>query len=286
MKDFSQKIAVVTGGGSGMGREIVRQLAAEGARVATCDLSPDGLEQTAALVREDRPDAEILTFRADVSSEAELEAFRDIVRESFGTDHVHLLFNNAGIAGGGSMVTATRESWDRTFEVTWGGVYLGCRVFLPMVMAAPEAMIVNTSSVNGFYASIGPDRPHTAYSAAKFAVKGFTEALIEDMRLNAPHVKVAVVMPGHISTSIVRNTMRHQTGEPTAEEAELLMLAADLFEQAAPMSAAEAAAVILDGVRNGRWRILVGDDAVELDEKVRADPEGAYDEHFFSLLGD
>lgn len=286
MNNFKDKISVVTGGGSGMGREIVRQLAAEGARVATCDLDPEGLSGTVALVREGRADAQILGCTADVSNEAELEAFRDAIRDEFDTDHVHLLFNNAGIAGGGSMVTAERASWERTFDVTWGGVYLGCRVFLPLVMAASEAVIINTSSVNGFYASIGADRPHTSYSAAKFAVKGFTEALIEDMRVNAPHVNVAVVMPGHISTGIVRNTMRAQVNEPTPEEAEFLIAASDLFEERAPMSAAEAATVILDGVREGRWRILVGDDAHEIDAKVRAEPEAAYDVGFFDLFPD
>jgi len=285
MDDFNDKIAVVTGGGSGMGREIVRQLAAAGARVAACDLSMDGLEKTEALVREDHPDAEILTFRADVSSETDLEGLRDAVCQTFETEHINLLFNNAGIAGGGSMFTASRESWERTFDVTWSGVYLGCRVFLPLLAASTEGYVVNTSSVNGFYASIGPDRPHTAYSAAKFAVKGFTEALMTDLQINAPHVKAAVVMPGHIGTGIVRNTMRAQVGEPTPEEAEFLVAAQEMFETTAPMTAAEAARVILDGVRAERWRILVGDDAVELDEKVRADPENAYQAGFFTLLG-
>ncbi len=284
MDDFTDKIAVVTGGGSGMGREIVRQLASEGARVAACDLSMEGLEETVALVADDHPDAEVIIHRADVSSESDLETLRDAVCDAFDTDHVNLLFNNAGIAGGGSMFTASRESWERTFDVTWNGVYLGCRVFLPLLAASTEGYVVNTSSVNGFYASIGPDRPHTAYSAAKFAVKGFTEALMTDLRINAPHVKAAVVMPGHISTGIVRNTMRAQVGEPTPEEAEFLIAAQEMFEQAAPMTAAEAATIILDGVRANRWRILVGDDAIELDEKVRANPETAYEDDFFTLL--
>ena len=95
----------------------------------------------------------------------------------------------------------------------WGGVYYGTRAFLDLLVAADEGHIVNTSSVNGFWASIGPDRPHTAYSAAKFAVKGFTEALLTDLRVNAPHVKASVVMPGHIGTSIVQNSMRHGVNE-------------------------------------------------------------------------
>ena len=145
--------------------------------------------------------------------------------------------------------------------------------------------MVNTSSVNGFYASVGPDRPHTAYSAAKFAVKGFTEALQEDFKVNAPHLSAHVVMPGHIGTKIVANTMRHALHEPDAELAELLIATAEMFETHAPMTAEEAARVILQAVTDGEWRILVGDDAIALDEAVRADPEGAYRGEFFTLLG-
>ena len=79
------------------------------------------------------------------------------------------------------MFDSPRDQWEQTFAVDWGGVYLGCRVFLPLLSAAEAGAVVNTSSVNGFYASVGPDRPHTAYSAAKFAVKGFTEALMGDL---------------------------------------------------------------------------------------------------------
>ena len=92
-------------------------------------------------------------------------------------DHIHLLFNNAGIGGGPSFVTSTRDEWEKTFNVCWYGVYYATRAFLPMLLKAREAHIVNTSSVNGFWASLGPTRAHTAYPAAKFAVKGFTEGL-------------------------------------------------------------------------------------------------------------
>jgi NAD(P)-dependent dehydrogenase (short-subunit alcohol dehydrogenase family) len=114
--------------------------------------------------------------------------------------------------------------------------------------------------------------PHTAYSTAKFAVKGFSEALIEDLRVHAPHVRVAVVMPGHIATNIVANSMM-AFGVPEADA----RAASQGFHDSAPLSAAGAAAVILDGVRSGAWRILVGTDAHGLDEYVRAHPEDAYD---------
>ncbi len=285
MRDFTEKIAVVTGGGTGIGRELVRQLAATGARVAMCDLSVDNMAKTIAMVEEDTPGARVLAHRADVSDEGQLEEFRDAILAEFDTDHVHLMFNNAGVVGGGSMITDERSGWERCFEITWGGVYLATRVFLPLLVAASEAVLINTSSVNGFYASVGAHQPHTAYSSAKFAVKGFTEALITDLRINAPHVKVTLVMPGHIGTPIVENAVRIHEIEPTREEAEFYSAASRLYEDTAPMSAAEAASAMLEGVRSDQWRILVGDDAVELDEKVRADPSGAYDEAFFTPLG-
>ena len=183
------------------------------------------------------------------------------------------------------MFETERPAWERTFDVVWGGVYLGCRVFLPLVAAAPEGAVVNTSSVNGFYASVGPDRPHTAYSASKFAVKGFTEALITDLQVHAPHVSAHVVMPGHIGTKIVANSLRHAAVEPTAEVAEFMIAVDQMFEEQAPMTASEAAAVILAGVLGGRWRILVGDDAHELDRRVRDNPDAAYDgDHLFHLI--
>lgn len=278
MESFTGKVAVVTGGASGMGRELVRQLAAEGCHVALCDLSVEEMAETKRLALADAPaDTVVTTHVCDVSDEASQLAFRQAVVTQHQTDHVNLLFNNAGIGGGGSVITDPREVWERTFNVCWGGVYLGVRTFLPLLIASDEGHVVNTSSVNGFWASIGPDRPHTAYSAAKFAVKGFSEALITDLRVNAPHVKVSVVMPGHIGTSIVENSMRHGAQELDMETAEMVQLMSDMFRDQAPMTAAEAATEILDGVRGGRWRILVGDDARKLDLAVRANPEIAYE---------
>src|SRR5581483_5349926 len=182
------------------------------------------------------------------------------------------LFNNAGIGGGGSLFTDTREDWERTFGVDWWGVYYCTRAFLSHLVAADEGVLVNTSSVNGFWATLGPNVPHTAYSTAKFAVKGFSEALIEDLRVHAPHVRVAVVMPGHIATNIVANSMM-AFGVPEADA----LAANQGFYDSAPLSAADAATVILDGVRSGTWRILVGADARGLDQWVRAYPDDAYD---------
>lgn len=313
MKDFAGKFAVVTGGGTGMGRELARQLIAEGCSVAMCDVSDRAMRETIALCEADGvpQGAKITAHIADVSDEGALIHFRDEAAAAHDMDRLHLLFNNAGIGGGGSMIVDDRAEWEKTFNVCWGGVYFGVRTFLPMLMAADEAHIVNTSSVNGFWASLGPQVSHTAYAAAKFAVKGFTEALITDLRLNAPHVKCSVVMPGHIGTMIAGNSRKVLGGtEEDALSAEELArirqriarsgadpaaipdaaIQAMMAEQArrfledAPMTAAAAATVILDGVKAERWRILVGDDAHRMDALVRADPENAYEPAFFEVL--
>lgn len=269
MESFEGKLAVVTGGGSGMGRELVRQLAREGCRVAACDLNAASVAETAQLA--DRAgQAKVTAHAADVSDESQVIRFRDELLAAHEADHVDLVFSNAGIGGGGSFVSGEREEWERVFAVDWQGVYYCARTFLPLVIKSPEGVLVNTSSVNGFFASLGEGRPHTAYSTAKFAVKGFTEALIEDLRVNAPHVRVALVMPGHIGTDIVANSWR-ALGRPAPVEAN------DGFKAGALTTAADAAAIILDGVRSGQWRILVGEDAHKLDARVRADPGSAYD---------
>jgi NAD(P)-dependent dehydrogenase (short-subunit alcohol dehydrogenase family) len=310
MKDFTGKIAVVTGGGTGMGRELARQLVAEGCHVAMCDVSASNMAETVRLCQADRPPqgTKVTTHLADVSDEVQVRRFQGEVAQQLDTDKIHLLFNNAGIAGGGSFVKDPSEQWEKTFNVCWGGVYLNTRAFLPMMMKADEGHIINTSSVNGFWATIGPQTAHTSYSAAKFAVKGFTEALVTDLRLNAPHIKCSVVMPGHIGTSIVANSRKVQSGVDSdalsaadleAARARMAAMGADpsqisdeniqafmneaarRFLEDAPMTAAAAATVILDGVKAERWRILVGEDAHKLDEKVRGTPEQAYEPEFF-----
>jgi NAD(P)-dependent dehydrogenase (short-subunit alcohol dehydrogenase family) len=310
MKDFAGRIAVITGGGTGMGRELARQLVAEGCNVAICDISADAMAETKRLCEVEKlpQGLRVTTHVANVSIEDELRRFRDELVEQQATDKIHLLFNNAGIGGGGSLFTNTREQWERTFNICWGGVYLGVRTFLPLLLKADEGHIVNTSSVNGFWASVGLGVSHTAYSAAKFAVKGFTEALINDLRLNAPHIKCSVVMPGHIGTSIVSNTRKVQSGAESdrlnpneilqarqrlagmgtdasvMSDEEIQGIALDrarTFRDEAPMTAAAAAKVILDGVKAERWRILVGDDAHQLDARVRQTPDRAYDTEFY-----
>ncbi len=313
MKDFGGKLAVITGGGTGMGRELARQLIAEGCDVAFCDVIDANMTETLSICESEAPQGvRITAHKCDVSNESEVLRFRDEVLRDHDRDNINLLFNNAGVGGGASIVDESgRDTWERTFNICWYGVYYCTRAFMPLLVKSDEGHLVNTSSVNGFWATLGPMSAHSAYAAAKFAVKGFSEALINDLKNNAPHVNVSVVMPGHIGTSIAINS-GEILGQKKPEEmtADDLALArermATMFPEAkglndeqvrglikqrgedfrdkAPTTAAEAATVILDGVRENRWRILIGNDAHILDRMVRENPEEAYTTDFMQKL--
>lgn len=308
MQDFKGKIAVVTGGGNGIGRELVLQLVAAGCEVAVCDVSRAGLDDTLERANANNPHTRTLSgFVCDVAEEAQVQEFSRHVQVNHSTTHINLLINNAGINGGGSFVESPRQEWERTFNICWSGVYLVTRTFLPMLMNSAEGHLVNMSSANALRAVLGGHVPHTAYSSAKFAVRGFSEALIHDFRFNAPHLGVSVVMPGHTGTGILSNSMQilgyNQPADWTADEIQQARARWQIagFEQAQQLSeeqvrrqgekeienmrelglpASEAARVILEGVQNKRWRILIGEDTESLDRLVRESPETAYDPDF------
>ncbi|HTU72674.1 MAG TPA: SDR family oxidoreductase [Trebonia sp.] len=318
MDSFTGKLAVVTGGGSGIGRELVRQLAAQGCSVATCDINPDSAAATAATVWATAPTGVAVTGHAcDVSDEAQVARFRDELIEQHERDHVDLVFANAGVIGGASFVKDSREEWERTFSINWQGVYYCARVFLPLLIASGDGVLVNTGSVTGFWPTAGAGQPITAYSTANFAIKGFSEALIEDLRCNAPQVRVVVAMPGMVNTDITA-TSRRALGLPDLEQlsdAQLLEMlpeegrviligmgllpenySGDDLRRAIPrlkeelegkgFTAAQAATAILDGVRSGAWRILVGAEAKMLDEQVRANPQAPFNyENYAEMYG-
>ena len=301
MKDFAGKIAVITGGGTGMGRALALQLVAEGCDVAMCDVSEQNLNQSIQACNAHAPQGvRVIGYACNVADAEQMDEFANYVAAEFNTSHINLLFNNAGIGGGGSFLKESREQWERTFNVCWGGVYNGSRSFMPLLVASVEGHIVNTSSINGLWASTGPHASHTAYSAAKFAVRGFTEALITDLRLHAPHVKASVVFPGHVGTSIMLNTevagtdgaagartLLRMMGHPVDDQSDedvvaLAQTIGETFRDNAPTTAEQAAQIILDGVKAERWRILIGKDAQVLDEQVRLSPEDAYEAEFVS----
>jgi NAD(P)-dependent dehydrogenase (short-subunit alcohol dehydrogenase family) len=171
------------------------------------------------------------------------------------------------MTGSGSFVKDPEDEWQRVFDVCWGGVYNNTRAFLPALQNAPEARLVNMSSANGFFASVGPGMPHTSYSAAKFAVKGFTEALIEDLRVNAPNVQASVVMPGHVGTRILEHSVESGGRHVPEKMRKNLKQFTDLFA-AMGLRPEQAAEIILSGIREGKWRILVGADAEAIIARV------------------
>jgi NAD(P)-dependent dehydrogenase (short-subunit alcohol dehydrogenase family) len=311
MDDFRGKLAVITGAGSGIGRELALQLVRAGAHVAICDVYEDSLaDARAACEAAAASGVRVSTHVCDVASEAQVLAFRDAALRAHGREHIELLFNNAGVGGGGSFINDARANWERTFNVCWYGVYFCARAFLPLLIASPEGCIVNISSINGIVA-LDPNGPHTAYSSAKFAVKGFSEALLIDLRVHAPHVSLVLVMPGHIGTSIFANTLRSQGIKQPKDmnDAEVSTIRAwmkrrnipdagltdqqvrdggqamvDSFRDNAPVSAAQAAELILRAVREKRWRLLIGEDARFLDQMAREHPEELYDLEFLKRI--
>jgi NAD(P)-dependent dehydrogenase (short-subunit alcohol dehydrogenase family) len=307
MRDFNGKLGVVSGAGTGMGRELARQLVADGCHVALCDITERNLQETIDLCRAEIPPVKVSGLVCDVSDEIQVLRFCEHVREAHETGQINLLINNAGISGGGSFIQSTREEWERTFDICWSGVYLMTRAFLPMLLNSTEGHIVNMSSANALRAVLGGHIPHTAYSSAKFAIRGFSEALIHDFRFNAPHLKVSVVMPGHVGTEIMTNSAqilgqrrpRDWTDEDV-RKARVRWEISGLVDHSGMnddevraagekeiqdmrslgLSASEAAGIILEGVRNDTWRILVGTDTESLDALVRESPDTAYDPDF------
>jgi NAD(P)-dependent dehydrogenase (short-subunit alcohol dehydrogenase family) len=304
MLQLARKLAVVTGAGSGIGRELVRQLVAEGCHVAMCDINGESLRETDALLRASNPfDVRTTTFVADASDREAMRAFASDVRERHATDHIDLLVNNAGHGGGESFVTSPEEEWERTFDVCWKSVYGTTRAFLPMLMASPASHIVNMSSINAIVPNLGRNYPVTAYASAKFAVRGFTESLITDLALHAPNVRAVLVMPGRIRSSISQNTARLLGKDPLTltmeqltdarrqlandgvdvdtlsddEVRRTLLRQQENFDNLGALSSAHAATIILDGLRAGKWRIVVGHDAFLVDRVARRHPSWAFD---------
>jgi NAD(P)-dependent dehydrogenase (short-subunit alcohol dehydrogenase family) len=295
-------VAIVTGAGSGIGRELASQLVAKGCNVALCDLDAESLAATSKLLLAQNPlSVRVTTFVGDASSAADMKSFAEDVRSAHSTDHIDLLFNNAGVGGGASFVMDDEQEWEKTFNTTWGAVYRPTRAFLPMLIASKSALIINMCSVNALFALNGPRAPVTAYGSAKSAVKGFTEGLIHDLAVYAPQIGVVLVIPGHVSTSIAANSNRFHGRDPRrlsveqlrAERVRLGRLGDDVTAltyngvrsyleesakefQRAPVSAAEAARSILDGVHAGHWRILIGRDAEFVDWLMRNFPVAAY----------
>ncbi|QZT64967.1 SDR family NAD(P)-dependent oxidoreductase [Mycolicibacterium austroafricanum] len=254
MKGFAGKVAVVTGAGSGIGQALALELARSGASVAISDVNTEGLEATAS--RCAAIGAHVKADRLDVTEREAFAVYADDVASHFG--RVNQIYNNAGVAFTGDVEVTEFKDLERVVDVDFWGVVNGTKVFLPHLISSGDGHVVNISSVFGLLGMPG----QAAYCAAKFAVRGFTEALNQEMVIAGHPVRVTSVHPGGIKTGIARNMT-------TAAGLDKQALAREFDSQLAKLSPEKAALIILDGVRRKKVRVLVGSDARTFDVAVR-----------------
>jgi hypothetical protein len=254
MTDIRGKVAVITGAGSGIGQALAYDLARRGAKLAISDIDEVGLAETAKQLRV--IGAAVHTTRLDVTDRPAVLKYADEVAAEYGT--VNIVINNAGIAFTGDIEQMTFEQIERVMDVDFWGVVNGTKAFLPYLIESGDGHVVNISSLFGLLAVPG----QSAYNAAKFAVRGFTEALRQEMIVSGHPVQVTCVHPGGIKTAIARNA-----GAVEGEDPEAL---ANFFDtKLAKTSAAAAARSIRRAVIGNRPRAVVGWDAKVLDAFVR-----------------
>jgi NADP-dependent 3-hydroxy acid dehydrogenase YdfG len=259
MKGFDGKVAVVTGAGSGIGQALAIELGRSGAKLAISDVDTEGLAATEE--RLNAIGAPVKADRLDVTEREAFEVYADGVKDHYGI--VNQVYNNAGIAYTGSVEISQFKDLERVMDVDYWGVVNGTKIFLPHLIASGDGHVVNVSSVFGLLAVPG----QAAYNAAKFAVRGFTEALRQEMLVAGHPVKVTCVHPGGIKTAIARNAV-------AAEGLDQEELAHFFDKKLASTSAQKAARVILDGVSKNKPRVLVGTDAKALDLLARVTGSG------------
>ncbi len=256
---FAGRLSVVTGAGSGLGRALACELAARGAHLALSDVDEAGLAETVR--RAERSGVTVRADRLDVTDRPGVLAYADAVAAQFGT--VRLVINNAGIAFTGDVLELAFADIERVMDVDFWGVVNGTKAFLPYLIESGDGHLANISSLFGLMGT--PSQG--AYNAAKFAVRGFTEALRQEMLIARHPVQVTCVHPGGVRTAIARNA-----GAVPGRDATAL---GEFFDaRLARMSAERAAKTILRGVERGRPRVLVGLDARLLDVLVRLTGSG------------
>jgi NADP-dependent 3-hydroxy acid dehydrogenase YdfG len=259
MEGFAGKVAAVTGAGSGIGQALAIELARSGAKLAISDVDTEGLAVTEERLK--AIGAPVKTDRLDVTEREAFQVYADAVNEHFGT--VNQIYNNAGIAFTGDIEVSQFKDIERVMDVDYWGVVNGTKVFLPHLIASGDGHVINVSSIFGLFSVPG----QAAYNSAKFAVRGFTEALRQEMALAGHPVKVTTVHPGGIKTAIARNMT-------AAEGIDVAELAQTFDNKLASTSPQKAARIILDGVRKNKARVLVGPDAKVLDLIVRVTGSG------------
>lgn len=242
VKDFNQKIVVITGAGSGMGRSMAVQLAAAGAVVLLSDKNEEGLKETKALV--EAANGKCKTYVVNVAERSRIEAFAKEVLAEF--NYIDVLINNAGMAIGEATLNEIKlEDFELLINVNMWGVIHHTRVFLDSLLTRPEAAVVNTSSVFGLMGIPG----QIPYCISKYAVRGFTESL--RLELNGTNVAVTCVHPGGIDTNIVSNGIHYKNKETTIQE----------FKKLVITSSDKAASIIIKAIRKKSKRVMVGPDA-------------------------
>ncbi|WP_197376550.1 SDR family NAD(P)-dependent oxidoreductase [Mycolicibacterium baixiangningiae] len=254
MQGFAGKVAVVTGAGSGIGQALAIELARSGAGVAISDVNTEGLAETEERIK--AIGGQVKSDRLDVTEREAFLLYADEVKDHFGK--VNQIYNNAGIAFTGDIEVSQFKDIERVMDVDFWGVVNGTKAFLPHLIASGDGHVVNVSSVFGLFSVPGQG----AYNAAKFAVRGFTEALNQEMTAAGHPVKVTTVHPGGIKTAIARNATAVEGLDPEQ--------LAKLFDKKLANTSPETAAqVILDGVRKNKARVLIGNDAKVLDAIIR-----------------
>jgi NADP-dependent 3-hydroxy acid dehydrogenase YdfG len=269
MEGFAGKVAAVTGAGSGIGQALALELARSGATVAISDVDIEGLAQTEEQLR--AIGAPVRADRLDVTEREAFHLYADQINEHFGK--VNQIYNNAGIAFTGDVEISQFKDIERVMDVDFWGVVNGTKAFLPHLIASGDGHIINVSSLFGLMSVPG----QAAYNSAKFAVRGFTEALRQEMVLNGHPVKVTAVHPGGIKTAIARNGL-------VAEGVDAEAQAKFFDERMASTTPRRAAQIILEAVRKNKARVLVGLDAKALDLVVRLTGSG-YQRLFSPVVG-
>ncbi|BBY52100.1 acetoin dehydrogenase [Mycolicibacterium arabiense] len=259
MEGFAGKVAVVTGAGSGIGQALAIELARSGAKVAISDVNIEGLAVTEERIK--AIGAPVKADRLDVTEREAFELYADAVKAHFGK--VNQIYNNAGIAFAGDVEVSGFKDIERVMDVDFWGVVNGTKVFLPHLIESGDGHVINVSSIFGIFSVPG----QAAYNAAKFAVRGFTEALRQEMALAKHPVKVTTIHPGGIKTGIARNMT-------AAEGIDVDELAKTFDKKLASTSPEKAAQIIMDGVRKNKARVLIGNDAKALDLIVRLTGSG------------
>jgi short-subunit dehydrogenase len=259
MREIRGAVAVVTGAASGIGRALAVDLARGGAQLALADVNSSGLEETRKLLG----DAVARTYAVDVSQASAVEDLANRVQQDFG--RAQLLVNNAGVALLGTLAEVSLEDMEWLVQINLWGVIYGCKFFLPMLQREPDAHIVNVSSIFGL---IGPPG-QTAYAASKFAVRGFSESLREELRATSA-IKVTSVHPAGIATPIAHNARAGRSITAAArQEAE------EYFKKVAVISPEEASRAIMKGILGNKNRVLIGRDAYRIDRIQRLFPSRA-----------